>query len=348
MVSSSTPPATTRTASTMNLVTVIKIGGAAITDKTSFETVNAQGVQQAAHCIAQVVRRLNNNHNNGKCIVVHGAGSFGHITAKRYGLSSSQIQSFQHHDGDEVVTPTASDDSCVITTTTTTTTTAQLQQGIVSTRVSVLKLNALVVEELTNAGVLAVGMSPLSMGWWTDNNDTNTNTTLMMVAIERALQSGFTPVLHGDVMLMNDSSSSSSSSNQTTRVRILSGDEIVFLLAQYFRDTVKCISFLTDVDGVFDADPKQYNAKLLRRIMIDDDSNVKDTNSSNNNNSECTALFHDVTGAMLGKLQYAKKIANVIGNNVRISNSSNANTNVVSCLPQALPEDWIGTEIVGR
>ncbi|NJL95812.1 MAG: hypothetical protein HC915_19815 [Anaerolineae bacterium] len=58
---------------------IIKLGGAAITDKTRDKTVNAAALQRIAASLARTTEPL---------IVVHGAGSFGHILADQYALQA--------------------------------------------------------------------------------------------------------------------------------------------------------------------------------------------------------------------------------------------------------------------
>ncbi|XP_070565589.1 uncharacterized protein [Ptychodera flava] len=58
---------------------IVKLGGSAITNKNSFESCKKEAIHHAAQIIAQL---------NGKCVVVHGAGSFGHFQAREYGVSN--------------------------------------------------------------------------------------------------------------------------------------------------------------------------------------------------------------------------------------------------------------------
>lgn len=324
------------TARNVELLTVIKIGGAAITNKSQFETLNEQGVREAAICIAQVKKRI-----DGGIVVVHGAGSFGHFTAKKCGLRSEAIvlDSFRR-DG-------------------------ELHEGCAKTRLSVLKLNSVVLNALHDVGVAAIGMSPLSLGWWCEqgnesNSNHNTSSSLSMMPIERAVRAGFIPVIHGDVILSNYGNETDLTSS---RVRIMSGDEIVYVIAKHFHHSLHCVSFLTDVDGVFDSDPKvasnmtegdadgfsilkQEQPKLLRDIAITDEFDCKTFGSETAPEKGDHTSFNDVTGAMKGKLKYAAKSAKLV-KNVRIANLLNRRktNNVLACLPEPLPEDWIGTEL---
>jgi isopentenyl phosphate kinase len=58
---------------------VVKLGGSALTDKTRIYTPRLSTIHSAAKQIASIQRKQ-------QLILVHGAGSFGHILAKRYRL----------------------------------------------------------------------------------------------------------------------------------------------------------------------------------------------------------------------------------------------------------------------
>lgn len=113
--------------------------------------------------------------------------------------------------------------------------------------------------------------------------------------IRKYLMRGLTPVLYGDVILSNGS------------FEVLSGDTIAWLLAKDLG--VKELIFVTDVDGLFDKDPKKYaDAKLIESIHV---SNLAGLTFSTSD--------YDVTGSMWLKLAEGLKY-NVRGVKVRIVN----------------------------
>ena len=59
---------------------VLKIGGSILTDKTFDMTARPAAIQAVAEEIAAYPEDL---------VLVHGAGSFGHIPAKKYGLQQN-------------------------------------------------------------------------------------------------------------------------------------------------------------------------------------------------------------------------------------------------------------------
>ncbi len=110
----------------MNALTLIKIGGSLITDKTKPFTVR----KKALALIAQEVQRA---AQSGKLIVLgHGAGSFGHIPATKYQTHKGLLNEKSY-------------------------------EGIAQVASAARQLNSIVMDALLEAGVLAVSVSPLSM-----------------------------------------------------------------------------------------------------------------------------------------------------------------------------------------
>src|SRR5665648_133187 len=97
---------------------ILKLGGSAITDKGAHE-----GVVKEADLL-RIAREVSGFR--GKMIVVHGAGSFGHVYAKKYGLD----RNFDH-------------------------------EGTIVTHESVKKLASKVVDALNSFGVMAIAVHPM-------------------------------------------------------------------------------------------------------------------------------------------------------------------------------------------
>ncbi|NCN06351.1 MAG: isopentenyl phosphate kinase family protein [Candidatus Pacebacteria bacterium] len=141
-------------------LTFIKLGGSLITDKTKPFTVK----EVALRTIAAEVKKA--TQSGTQLIIGHGAGSFGHVPAKKY----------QTHKG--LVHPEA-------------------RQGFVEVANAARQLNDIVLQELIAAGVLAVSVSPLSMM-------TAKNFVLNKIfteSIEQLLSLGLLPVVYGDQIL---------------------------------------------------------------------------------------------------------------------------------------------------
>lgn len=143
---------------------VVKLGGSALTDKATFETLNREALAATA---ASIGRLMQQGERAPRLAIVHGAGSFGHHHAKEYSIQQGRD---------------AHADSAL---------------GFAKTRSSVTRLNALVVKALVDHGVPAVGISPFPT-WRTSSRSIHTDA---LDAVERALRAGLVPVLHGDAVL---------------------------------------------------------------------------------------------------------------------------------------------------
>ena len=123
-------------------------------------------------------------------------------------------------------------------------------------------LNQRIVRMLNSAGRPAMGISPFFL----DRND-----SFNYDLVGKVLEAGFIPVLYGDVYLRDH------------EIGILSGDHIMVSLAEMFRP--ERAIFLSDVDGVFDRDPKKYrDAAMLRKYSTE--------------KVNFSAISNDVTGGM--------------------------------------------------
>lgn len=147
-----------------HLAVLIKLGGAAITNKSQLETLNTEVLASAARQLAELYKDL----GGARFAVVHGAGSFGHQQAAAAGVAAGGIH-----------------------------TSAAVRQGFATTRASVTRLNQIVVEALLGAGIPAVGVSPCA-AWATRGRAVAVDGCDGVAAL---LAVGLVPVLHGDAVL---------------------------------------------------------------------------------------------------------------------------------------------------
>ena len=152
--------------------------------------------------------------------------------------------------------------------------------GFALTRRAVKRLNTIVIDALIAVGLPATSVSPFACDDLPKHLDT-------------CLKGGLLPVVHGDAVIKNED------------YAILSGDDIAQNYCQRF--PVERVIFVTDVPGVYDANPKTHRtAKKWLAI------------SSTENTIEATkGDVTDVTGGMRAKLEAAFAIAK-IGIPVRI------------------------------
>ncbi|KAL5006462.1 hypothetical protein ScPMuIL_015268 [Solemya velum] len=167
---------------------IIKLGGSSITEKEQLETLKLESLRQAAALVHTCVRQ------GLVCVIVHGAGSFGHHHAKKFGIN----------DGSSHLPPESQ---------------AQSRIGFCQTHLAVTKLSHLVSDCLVENGVPAVTVSPCST-WKTRNGAVETS---CIQPISDLVLQGFVPVIHGDCVL--DSCKGSA---------ILSGDTIIKCLCSHY------------------------------------------------------------------------------------------------------------------
>ncbi len=136
---------------------IIKIGGSVITDKSKKDSFKKDLMDKISSEISKY---------NKDFIVVHGAGSYGHILAEKYDLNNG----FKNSD--------------------------QLK-GFSETLSSVQKLNTLVLESLQNKNVNAVSIPPHSIMKLKNHNSFKFDFEIF----DSFLDKGFKPVTYGDVVL---------------------------------------------------------------------------------------------------------------------------------------------------
>lgn len=223
---------------------LLKIGGSLITDKDSRSPkINERN-------LARIAREISIGFRPGKqrLIVVHGAGSFGHVIVKATGIhrgirNRKQVIAFAE--------------------------TQRLQN----------ELDVRVCGELIKNGVPAIPVEPTSSAVM----DSGRLVSMDTKALEGMLVIGLVPVLYGVPAY-----------DKRQGCSILSGDEIMTYLARKMR--ASRMVHATDVDGVFDGDPKRNpDAHLIREIRRSDFARIV-------RNICGSSARADVTGGMLNKV----------------------------------------------
>lgn len=136
---------------------VIKLGGSVITDKSVEGCFRPKIMQNLAAQIKKAKKQI---------ILVHGAGSFGHILAKEYRLNEG------YHNEKQLI-------------------------GFSKTQKLVQNLNCLVLDELIKNEIPAVGLSPHSILTLKDHKIKKIDYDIF----DYYLKHGFLPVTYGDVAL---------------------------------------------------------------------------------------------------------------------------------------------------
>lgn len=135
------------------MIRVLKIGGSILTDKSGEKGALPEEIERVAGEVASRPHDL---------VLVHGAGSFGHIPARKYGLP----QKFS-------------------------------PEGLRVTHESVVRLNLLLLEALAEAGVESLPVHPLSCLTLSGGRIESFATE----PIKEMLEEGIMPLLHGDVAM---------------------------------------------------------------------------------------------------------------------------------------------------
>jgi len=190
------------------MIAVLKIGGSVITDKTCAETPRLEVMERIAGELSAW---------EGGLVLVHGAGSYGHPQVKDNGGMAVIVR------GDETAREAA----------------LRHARFIDIVHSSVAKLNALFVDILCQAGVPAVGFHPLEIALQERGRLISLDTGVVSLALER----GFVPVLHGDVVF-----------DRAIGVSVLSGDQLTPFLARQLG--VDLVGVGTNVDGILDPQGK--------------------------------------------------------------------------------------------
>ena len=193
-------------------------------------------------------------------VIVHGAGSFGHHTAKEFGLSGQSVPPSNNVNGVHQT---------------------RFMEGLAKTRLSVQSLNHEVVSSLVQHGIPAVGISPCFgiPGLQAHGGD---HFRHLVDIVNDCIRAGLVPVIHGDACLYGSMGAG-----------ILGGDAILEALGT--SDIAQKAIFLTDVDGVFTADPRtDPEAHLLRAIDIDAETGKVLTSLEASGSSHS----HDVSGGL--------------------------------------------------
>ncbi|KAK7368177.1 hypothetical protein VNO80_10201 [Phaseolus coccineus] len=312
---------------TQSIRCIVKLGGAAVTCKNELEMINDEILQKVSEQLRQAMIASSEkppgmdwskrpggseiccnpeefgDHSAMECspfIVVHGAGSFGHFQASKSGVHKGQLNK------------------------------PLVKGGFVATRISVTTLNLEIVRALAREGIPSIGMSPFSCGWFTRERHIS---SADLSSVAKAIDSGFTPVLHGDAVL-----------DEIQGCTILSGDVIISHLAAYSKP--KYVVFLTDVYGVYDRPPTEPDAILLKEIAVAGDGSWSVVKPKLQNSIELTVAAHDTTGGMKTKISEAAMIAKH-GIDVYIVKAATSHSlrALNGDLRSSIPDDWLGTVV---
>jgi len=150
--------------------------------------------------------------------------------------------------------------------------------GFYKTHRAMMKLNAKIVDIFVEKGLPSFPVCPSSIFMVKEGEIVDAYTEI----IEKLIEKDFIPFLYGDVSISVDRG-----------IDILSGDQIVRYIANKF--SAEKVIFLMDVDGIYDKNPREGDAKLID--VIDEKIKIMAGNGT-----------FDVTGGIKNKIEEALKI----------------------------------------
>lgn len=204
---------------------VVKWGGGLITEKSALKTVRHDVLDRLAKQLDACVQA------GLDVILVHGAGSFGHLRAKEHRLNEGKL------DPEAVAGSMTQEDA------------------VEAVRQDMRELNAHVMQALTKYDVSAVTLSPHQ---WARNTGAHFDGDLTL--FEQAPR-GIVMVTHGDVV----------DCDEPARFGILSGDDLVLRLAAEVPGVKRLVFAMGGVDGVLAEPPVPDQAdRLLPTLRRED------------------------------------------------------------------------------
>jgi isopentenyl phosphate kinase len=189
---------------------VVKWGGGLITEKSALKTVQTEVLDRLAEQLETCLA------NGLDVVLVHGAGSFGHLKAKQYRLAEGRIAS-HNVNGD-----------------------LTQDQAVEEVRADMLELNAHVMAALTKRDISAVTLPPHQ---WARNTGESFDGDLSLF---RDAPQGIVLVTYGDVVDCDGEG----------EFGILSGDDLVVRLALELPGVQRLVFAMGGVDGVLAQPPQ--------------------------------------------------------------------------------------------
>jgi len=197
---------------------VIKLGGGLLTDKSSLCTAKYEVIAEIAIAIAELVRR------GIFVIIVHGAGSFGHLKAKSWqlhlGRNDEVSGGMEHKSQDEAISSVHRDMD---------------------------ELNEILVAELSRNGVASTIHPPRE---WVVGTGVGFKGDVSRFATSRC---GQVPITFGDVVTCDP----------PVDFGILSGDDLVYRIGTEVPGVSRIIFAMGDVDGIMSGLPEDDTSILL-------------------------------------------------------------------------------------
>jgi len=244
---------------------LVKIGGSVITDKKRLYQLKREVLERLAGEIAT---------SKEKVVLVHGAGSFGHVVAHYFQLSNGRGSKRPPLPAElEEILPRGEATSQA--------------WGMARVHRDVQQLNLEVIDALGRHHLPAVGIAPSMLF---RRNQGKLEPAENVRIFRDLFQDGFLPVTFGDGVWDDQQTYS-----------ICSGDHLMVLLAQNLK--FEEVIFVTDVDGVFTGTPDDPESELMEAV------GEEQVVSLQKGSSGVQDGVFDVTNGIWGKLSSSFEIA---------------------------------------
>ncbi len=245
MVTSKVPKRHGHAAFHMIPVTIVKLGGSAITDKSRECTPDILTLDQCTEQLSMYRKPL---------IILHGGGSYGHPIVTKAQLQEGYYERRQ-------------------------------LRAIAETELCMDQLTRIVEVSLLRKKMLCAPLRPMS--FLTAKNGRIDD--FFIEPLERALNIGLTPLIHGDLAF-----------DSAKGVSVISADQLASYLGITFSGAR--VLFGCDVDGVFTKDPRNSSVSYLVKTV--DRSNARQVVRHLKN-----GISRDATGGMYNKVKEAVRLA---------------------------------------
>lgn len=271
----------------MPLLVIAKLGGSALTDKKSFETLKEDVLRKITDQVQSVLEK---DDIERYIVLVHGAGSFGHFQAREFSIRQG-----------------GRNDSWL--------------EGFAATRLSVTRLNHHVVSSCVASRIRAVGVSPFPHTHCSPGKscELEPDGVALATAVAESLRWGLVPVIHGDAVLSMAPHRCTILSGDTLMLWLAR-----HLPEELGVSAVRCV-FLTDVEGVyssFDPATGKGSGDVIKMVQVDADGTLRIPHLITTGGADDKRRA-DVTGGLNAKLEAAAAIA-VLGIPVYITKAGSS------------------------
>ncbi|KAG5987196.1 hypothetical protein E4U52_007830 [Claviceps spartinae] len=277
---------------------VVKLGGAAITDKAKADTLSFN-LDTLVDKVAKVY--LTQLRPQGRAMVlIHGAGSFGHPPARRFQVKAGWVTAAaeKHTDKGHDATEYECERTQPLMEHGEQERQDEVKFGMALTRQRVLQLHHHVLQRLQDRARLPVlSVSTYDTIETYQGQMTPESRTRLITRVCQLLAQGFIPLLFGDAVF-----------DIAWGATILSGDVLMHALATDMGSVQRCV-FVTDVAGIYTRDPKIFDDATLIRQLRCSSADRDQGQGICEPHLAASVVDHvdDVTGAMGSKWQWVQR-----------------------------------------